>query len=215
MRSPELGLVSPGRFIPIAEETGLIQRLGEWVLRQACRQLREWQQSGLDLRMSVNLSARQFQSPDLTSSIQRIMQECQISPHTLELEITETAVMESWEQAYQVLSELDMMGIHLAIDDFGTGYASFNYLRRLPLHVLKIDASFISDLEFDAQSVEITRAIISMAHALKLSVIAEGIETQKQWRMLESLNCQSGQGYVFSRPVPAKEIPSFVQNYLP
>jgi diguanylate cyclase (GGDEF)-like protein len=214
-RSPELGLVPPSKFISIAEETGLIHRLGEWVLRQACLQLRAWQDQGIDLRVAVNLSPRQFQSPDLIRCIQRTIQECSISPHTLELEITETAVMESWEQAYQVLSELDMMGMHLAIDDFGTGYASFNYLRRLPLHVLKIDASFTSDLEFDDQSVEITRAIISMAHALKLSVIAEGIETQKQWQMLASLNCQAGQGYVFSRPVSADEITALVRKSLP
>ena len=201
---PERGLVSPADFIPIAEETGLIVPIGQWVLAEACRQARLWQQefpSAPDLVMSVNLSPRQFQHPTLVEDIARILRETGLAPERLELEITEGAVMEDADAARATLQKLRDIGISLAIDDFGTGYSSLGYLKRFPVSVLKIDQSFVRGLGQDEQDSAIVRGVIALAQSLNLSVTAEGIETFEQLAQLRELGCNHGQGYLLSRPL--------------
>lgn len=204
---PELGMVSPARFIPLAEEIGLIEPIGEWVLETACRQMRAWQDAQLPLqRVAVNLSARQFRNPDLSQRIAGILHENRLPAHYLELEVTESMVMQNPADATGVLSRLKAMGITIAVDDFGTGYSSLSYLKRLPIDLLKIDQSFVRGVPKDADDAAIIRAIIAMAHSLDLRLIAEGIETSEQRAFLEREGCEEGQGYLFSKPVPAIEI---------
>jgi diguanylate cyclase (GGDEF)-like protein len=200
---PELGLVSPAEFIPVAEDTGLIVPIGDWVLRTACLQTKAWQDEGLPLSIAVNLSARQFQQEDLFESVLRILDETQLEPHKLELELTESSIMKNAEAATITLRRLKTTGIRIAIDDFGTGYSSLGYLKRLPIDVLKIDQSFVSDLNTNPDDAAVVMAIVTLAHNLDLGVVAEGVETEEQLRLLHLLRCDGGQGYLFGKPMPA------------
>ena len=213
---PEKGLVPPALFIPAAESTGLIEPIGEWVLRAACRQHRAWTEAGLPpLRIAVNLSARQFlHGNTLVQKVSAAILESGMDPRYLELELTESMLMHNVEDTVQTLRELKQMGVHLSIDDFGTGYSSFSHLKRFPLDTLKIDRSFIGELGADADGPEITRAIIAMAHTLRLKVVAEGVETLAQLEFLRASRCDFIQGYYFSPPLPAEHCARLVANTL-
>ena len=210
---PEVGLVPPSAFIPVAEESGLIGPLSEWVLREACRQNKAWQDDGLPpARVSVNLSARQFQQRDIAKLVMAILEETGLEPQYLELELTESTIMRNAEEAVTMLSELHALGIGLAIDDFGTGYSSLSYLKRFPVDRLKIDRSFVSDIGASSDDETITSAIIALAHSLQLQVIAEGVETAAQLDFLKERACNEMQGYFFARPMPHDAIPALLQR---
>jgi diguanylate cyclase (GGDEF)-like protein/PAS domain S-box-containing protein len=201
---PEKGLVAPGMFIPVAEDTGLIVPIGEWVLRQACRQAQQWQDEGLPpVTMAVNISPAQFTRQDLTGLVRRQLDQSRLNPSCLELELTETVVMQDAEGAISMLNHLSGLGIKIAIDDFGTGYSSLNYLKRFPVHRLKIDQSFVREVINDANDAEIARAVIALGHSLDLEVVSEGVETPEQMAYLTAQGCDILQGFLFSRPVPA------------
>ncbi|MCC2663685.1 MAG: diguanylate cyclase/phosphodiesterase with sensor(s), partial [Geminicoccaceae bacterium] len=203
----DLGLVSPAEFIPLAEETGLILDLGRWVLRTACAQVRSWQEQGFaDLRLAVNLSGRQFEQDDLVRSIAQVIEEATFDPSDLDLELTESSIMRSPEQAVPKLQALDRLGIRLSIDDFGTGYSSLGHLKRFPIRTLKIDQSFIQDITTDPNDAAIAQAIIALADSLQLKVIAEGVETRDQLDLLRRYHCDEMQGYLFARPLPPGEL---------
>ena len=202
---PEMGLVSPAEFIPLAEDTGLISPIGEWVLRTACAQAREWRDSGFGgLRVGVNLSPRQFQQPDLVPLVERLLGETGLEAASLELEVTESSVMKNAAASIRTLGELKAMGIKIAVDDFGSGYSSLSYLKSLPIDVLKIDQSFVRDMTADPKDAAIVMAIIQLAHSLQLEVKAEGVETEEQLRFLSLLRCDAMQGYLFCRPLPVE-----------
>jgi len=204
---PEMGLVPPGKFIPLAEETGLIGPIGEWALAAACAQHRTWERAGLgDLRVAVNLSPRQFMQGDLVKTVARVLAETGCNARNLELEITEGMVMREPENAVALLQQLKDMGIHIAMDDFGTGYSSLAYLKRFPIDSLKIDRSFVTDVPGDADDVAINVAVIAMAHSLGLKVVAEGVETQEQLDFLRKQGCDEMQGYLFSKPLPVEQV---------
>ncbi len=204
-RHPELGLVPPGDFIGLAEETGLIAPIGEFVLRQACRQAREWQTMGLaDIRVSVNLSVHQLRQGNLTALVRQVLDETGLAPHLLELELTESQLLDNVENVISTFHQLRQMGVKLAIDDFGTGYSSLSYLKRFPVDYVKIDQSFIRDLSANGEDAAITRAIIAMAHSLELKVVAEGVETQAQMNFLKAQQCDEIQGFLISRPLAAE-----------
>jgi EAL domain-containing protein (putative c-di-GMP-specific phosphodiesterase class I) len=201
---PDGATIMPGDFIPLAEETGLIGELGEWVLHEACRQARAWQDAGMGLRrMAVNLSARQFADAGFLETVTRVLERTGLDPRALELEITETQVMSQTEPLMALLNRLSGMGVQLAIDDFGTGYSSLSYLKRLPIRKLKIDQSFVRDVTVDPNDRAIVTAIINMARSLELDTIAEGVETRAQLELLQAAGCDVGQGYLFSRPATA------------
>jgi diguanylate cyclase (GGDEF)-like protein/PAS domain S-box-containing protein len=203
-RHPSLGLLYPSEFVPLAEDSGLIIALGEWVMRDACLQNKAWQDAGLaPMRLSVNFSARQFQQPSFITTVAEILKETNLDPRWLEFEITESSIMKEPEQAIEKLHELKLMGIRVAIDDFGTGYSSLNYLKRFPIDTLKIDKTFVADVCKDPHDTAIVRAIITLGHALDLTVIAEGVETQEQLRYLSSLGCDLVQGFLFSKSLAA------------
>ncbi|WP_168734365.1 bifunctional diguanylate cyclase/phosphodiesterase [Pseudothauera nasutitermitis] len=203
---PRLGMVSPLRFIPLAEEIGLIGPIGEWVLREACVQARRWREQGLDeLRIAVNVSARQFRELDLPERVAGILEETGLAPHLLELELTESMLMGNVERTEETLHRLKHIGVELALDDFGTGYSSFAYLRRFPIDTLKIDQSFVSGMVTGSNTESIVSAIIAMAHSLGMRVIAEGVENATQQRQLFQHGCDQMQGYLFGRPLPADE----------
>jgi diguanylate cyclase (GGDEF)-like protein len=204
---PELGLVPPNDFIPIAEDTGMIVPLGEWVLETACRQNVAWQNAGFaPFRMGVNLSLRQLQQSDLTDVINRIMTETGLNPSYLELEVTESLMMCDAPQTIETLGQLRARGIKISIDDFGTGYSSLSHLKDIPLDALKIDKSFVRDMMTDRNIVAIVKTIIALAHNFKLKTIAEGVETEEQASYLRQLGCDEMQGYLFGKPLPAGEI---------
>jgi len=206
-RDPAEGLVPPDRFIPLAEETGLIVPLGEWVLRAACRQLKAWRESGIEINVvAVNLSPRQFQLPDITERVHAVLIETGLPPHCLEIEITEGALMERPEATLEKLAGLKALGLRLAIDDFGTGYSSLAYLKQFPIDKLKVDKSFVADIPNDPADVAITAAIIGLAKNLNLEVLAEGVETPAQLAFLDQKGCDTAQGYLFSRPLPPEEL---------
>jgi diguanylate cyclase (GGDEF)-like protein/PAS domain S-box-containing protein len=210
---PERGLIMPDEFIPLAEETGLIIRLGHGVLQQACRQVKQWMEAySRELYLAVNLSARQFHSNDLIEQVRRILNESRFPPGCLTLEITESMMMGRIERTLNQLTQLRAAGLNLAIDDFGTGYSSLSYLQRFPVNALKIDRSFIRDILTDRNSRAIVRAIISMARAMELDVIAEGVENTDQLAFLKELKCQKAQGYLFSRPLPADQFERLLVN---
>jgi diguanylate cyclase (GGDEF)-like protein/PAS domain S-box-containing protein len=210
---PEMGMVSPARFIPLAEENGLIIPIGEWVMRTACAQTRKWHEAGLlPVKVAVNLSAQQFRHPDLVSMIGQILKETHLSPEFLELEITETTVITNVESAKTVMDELTQMGISIAMDDFGNGYSSLSYLKKFPFHTLKIDQGFVRDITTDPNDRAIVTAIAALGKVLNLKLVAEGVETDVQERLLRSLNCHEMQGYLFSAPLPAPEATRLLQN---
>jgi diguanylate cyclase (GGDEF)-like protein/PAS domain S-box-containing protein len=205
-KHPGLGLLYPAEFIQIAEESGLIVPIGDWVLRAACLQNKFWQDAGLEpMRLAVNFSARQFQQPTFVSTVSAILKETRLDPVWLELELTEGSIMKDPERAIEKLDALRRMGIKIAIDDFGTGYSSLSYLKRFPIDTLKIDKSFVIDVCTDADNAAIVRAIVTLGHALELTVIAEGVETQEQLDFVNLLQCDSVQGFLFSKSLPAEE----------
>jgi len=215
-RTEDSGMVMPGDFIPLAEETGLISEIGEWVLREGCRQAKEWLDRGLKpRRIAINLSARQFADKTFLDTVMRVLQDTGLDPRLLELEITESQVMRQTDGMILLLNRLSEMGVHLAIDDFGTGYSSLSYLKRLPIQMLKIDQSFIRDITVDPNDTAIVVAIINMAHSLELDTIAEGVETAGQLALLRSKGCRTGQGFFFSAPMSAEGLyPLLRQNNL-
>jgi len=202
---PSLGLLYPGEFVSLAEDSGLIIALGDFVMRTACEQAKAWQDAGLTpMRLSVNFSARQFQQPTFITDVSHILKETNLDPRWLELELTESSIMKDPEEAIEKLHELKLMGINVAIDDFGTGYSSLNYLKRFPIDTLKIDRTFVSDVCKDPHDTAIVRAIIDLGHALDLTVIAEGVETKEQLQYLSALECDVVQGFLFSKALTAK-----------
>lgn len=208
----DLGLVSPAEFIPIAEETGLIIPIGEYVMRCACEKAKEWQSKGFDdFHISVNLSARQFQQHDLVQKVEIILLLSDLAPSSLELEITESIGMKNAEHTIKILNELKHKGIKISIDDFGTGYSSLSYLKRFPIDTLKVDQSFVRDIGEGEDSETIVSLVINMAHLLKLKVVAEGVETEQQLSFLKSLKCDLLQGYLFSKPVPSDQFEKLLQ----
>jgi diguanylate cyclase (GGDEF)-like protein/PAS domain S-box-containing protein len=214
---PDRGLISPVQFIHIAEESGQILQIGEWVLREACHQLQRWQEkfpSDKPLYMTVNLSAKQFAQPDLVDRVRDILTETTIDPAFLKLEITESVVMDDFETAAAMLSQLRALGVRLSIDDFGTGYSSLTYLHQFPIDTLKIDRSFVTRI--DKENVEIVRTILMLAENLGMDAVAEGVETQEQMTLLRNLSCQSGQGYFFSKPLGVTEAETMIsETYYP
>ncbi|HQU15587.1 MAG: hypothetical protein B7Z66_00885 [Chromatiales bacterium 21-64-14] len=212
-QNPEAGLVAPGDFIPVAEDTGLIVPIGEWVLREACRQARAWRDAGLPpITVTVNLSARQLRQRNLTSTFHHVLEETGLNPADLGLELTESLLMENVEQNIRVMQALHETGVKFSIDDFGTGYSSLSYLNRFPLQTLKIDRSFVQEVCTHAGHAAIARAIIGLAHSLELEVIAEGVETRQQIGFLCANGCDGIQGYYFSRPVPAPDLAAMLRD---
>jgi diguanylate cyclase (GGDEF)-like protein len=199
---PEFGLILPGRFITLAEETGLIHALGDWVLTHACEQARRWADAGWNLSVAVNLSARQFVQRDLVGRVRQVLADARLAPERLELEITESALIDQPELAIETLRELRALGVAIAIDDFGTGYSSLAYLKRLPVSRLKIDRSFVAGLPDDRHDRAIVQAIITMAHSLDMTTLAEGVETPEQWACLRELGCDGQQGFLCSPALP-------------
>jgi diguanylate cyclase (GGDEF)-like protein len=211
--SSELGRVSPVEFIPLAEQTSLIKPLTAWVLEEALRQLREWENAGLITRVAVNLSARNLTDEKLPDRLKELLAQSSIQPERMTMEVTESAVMANPERAAGVLERLREIGLHLSIDDFGTGYSSLTYLRTLPAGELKIDRSFVKEIDENENNAAIAGAVINLAHSLGLKVVAEGVETEPELRCLMALGCDLAQGYLISRPVPASEFAAFVAGY--
>ncbi len=212
---PDLGMVCPDLFIPIAEENGLIVDIGAWALKTACAQTKAWQNMGLsDLIISVNLSARQFYNNDLVKTVKQILRSTELSPHCLELEITETATMRNTNLAKQILLDLHQMGISLSMDDFGTGYSSLSYLKDFPFSTIKIDRSFVKDLSFDSSNFAIINAITTLGAGLNLQIIAEGVESEQLKNLLKTLHCKYMQGYLFSLPLAAEQATELLLNSL-
>lgn len=206
-KHPELGLIAPNDFIPLAEECGLIVPIGEWVLRESCEQIVRWQKQGrAPITMAVNLSPLQFRQDNLVATVEKIIHETGIDPTILELEITESMIMDGFEKATSTMVELTQLGLQLAIDDFGTGYSSLSYLRYFPLSKLKIDKCFIERVTSDKDDAALASSVIALAHSLNLKVVAEGIETEAQATFLHQKNCHQGQGFLFSKPLPAHEL---------
>jgi diguanylate cyclase (GGDEF)-like protein len=208
---PLRGMVPPADFIPLAEETGLINSLGEWVLRTACAQVQAWMQAGLPpMRVAVNLSVRQLLQKDFAATVEQALKDTGVPPRLLELEITESTLMEHAQHTLEALHRLRGLGVRLSIDDFGTGYSSLSYLKRFPVDIIKIDRSFVRDVSTDADDASIVTGIIALAHSLRLQVVAEGVETEAQLRFLKERSCDLLQGYYLSKPVSAKEFANYV-----
>ena len=205
---PERGLIAPDRFLGVAEETGLIVPLGMWVLGETCRHLAEWQSrpETAHLHLSVNLSARELTHPDLVSSVLGCVRESGVDPHSLTIEVTESTAMVDGDSGFRALRDLSSEGIRVAIDDFGTGYSSLEQLRRMPVDIVKVDRSFVSGMAADSTDREIVAAVVGMGRALKLCVVAEGVETPEQAELLRELGCDIGQGYLYAKPLPAAEM---------
>jgi diguanylate cyclase (GGDEF)-like protein len=212
--SAELGIVSPVEFIPIAEETGLMSPIGEWVLREACRQVKEWRDEGLpEIQIAVNISVQQFSKQSLDKLVSKVLLETGLPIHCLELEITENMLMDDVEGAVETLHKLKALGLNLSIDDFGTGYSSLSYLKRFPIDKLKIDRSFITHVTTEPSDAAVTQAIISMAHNLGLTVIAEGVEEASQLAFLRKHHCEEMQGYYFSRPLAGSDMENLLRSH--
>jgi len=212
-KHPEKGFISPGVFIPVAEETGMIMRIGEWVIREACDQGVRWMNKGYQLhKISVNLSARQLKDESLPSQISRALQETGMPADYLGIELTESAIILDPEIALSRLQKIKEMGVSLSLDDFGTGYSSLSYLKRFPIDTLKIDQAFVRDVKVDHEDAALVKAIIAMAHGLGMDVIAEGVEIQEQLEFLGANACDSIQGFLFSRPLPADEMEAMLAS---
>lgn len=212
---PDRGLITPDHFIPVAEETGQILSIGSWVLEQSCRQISSLIRTGVlptRAKVAVNLSAKQFADPNLVKQILNVIEVSQLPPECLELELTESTLMDDVESAIHIMQEIKKTGVSIAIDDFGTGYSSLSYIKRFPIDVLKVDRSFVMDIPEDQNDMAITAAVIAMAHKLSLSVVAEGVETQDQLAFLRRNNCDEGQGYLFSRPLSLGQLHQFLQE---
>jgi EAL domain-containing protein (putative c-di-GMP-specific phosphodiesterase class I) len=209
----ELGEVAPDRFIPVAEDCGLIVPIGAWVLREACRQAQAWRRAGLsDLTMSVNLSALQFRRVGLAETVAEVLRESGLPPHLLELELTESILLQDAENNLDLVHQLKALGVRLSIDDFGTGYSSLSYLKRFAVDRLKIDRSFVRDISSDPDNAAIVRAVIQLARGLRLGIIAEGVETAEQLAFLSEEGCQEVQGYLFSRALAPKDFEAFLRD---
>jgi EAL domain-containing protein (putative c-di-GMP-specific phosphodiesterase class I) len=204
---PGIGMVSPAQFIPLAEETGLILPIGQWVVKTACTQLKAWASNAhtRDLQLAINVSARQFHQADFVAQITACLTRGGIDPTRLKLELTESVVLENVEEVINRMREIKALGISFSMDDFGTGYSSLSYLKRLPLDQIKIDQSFVRDLTVDPNDAAIVRAILAMSHSLGLNVIAEGVETQAQHDFLHANGCTAFQGYLFGKPMPMSD----------
>jgi diguanylate cyclase len=209
---PQRGVVSPDEFIPLAEQTGLIRPLSRWVLNEALRQSRAWQDADLYLPLSVNLSTRDLLDSQLPELVAGLLERWNVAPSALKLEITESAVMMDAERAIEVLGRLRAMGVRIAVDDFGTGYSSLSYLKRLPVDELKIDGSFVRNIASDENDIAIVRSTIGLAHDLGLSVVAEGIEDRESWDVLARLGCDVVQGYYVSRPLAADAMVAWLRR---
>ncbi|MEK9803746.1 MAG: EAL domain-containing protein, partial [Curvibacter sp.] len=210
---PERGLIPPARFIPVAEDSGLIVPIGVWVLREACRQAVAWQRAGLPpMTMAVNLSAVQFRRGDVEQSVQRALEASGLAPGLLELELTESILIQNAEGVLASLRRLKQLGVKLSIDDFGTGYSSLSYLRRFDIDKLKIDQSFVRELCSNADDAAIVRAVVQMAHSLSLKTLAEGVETDEMAQALRTYGCDEAQGYHYGRPMPAGEMTGFLRR---
>lgn len=210
---PELGVLPPVKFIGLAEDTGLIVEIGDVVLQTACAQTRKWLDQGLgQLRIAVNISARHFQQPNFLARVVEILEESRLDPKSLELELTETSIMENAESATRLLTDIRNLGVKIAIDDFGTGYSSLSYLKRLPIDTVKLDQSFVNGATTDPDDAALVMAIVTLAHNLRLRVVAEGIETAEQLAFLRLLSCDEGQGYLFSKPVPPEVFASSLRD---
>jgi diguanylate cyclase (GGDEF)-like protein/PAS domain S-box-containing protein len=215
-QQPDRGLVPPSQFVPIAEDCGLILPIGRWVMREACRQAREWQVAGLPFkRISTNVSAAEFRAKGFVENVRTILSETGLEPRYLDLELTESVLMEHADSSARILHALKSIGVHLALDDFGTGYSSLSYLQRFPIDVLKIDRTFVHQITANADDATIVRAILDMGRNLKQRVIAEGIETQEQLEFLQAHQCREGQGFLFSPPIPAAQFAHLLQVGIP
>jgi len=216
-RHPEFGLVAPKDFIPVAEETGQILTIGQTVLESACRQAREWQTTypaAPPLFVSVNLSVKQFNQPELVENIASLLERFQLPPRCLKLEITESVFSDNIEAAVGLLTQLRELGVQLSIDDFGTGYSSLSYLQRFPIDTLKIDRSFVTQMMENEENLAIVRTIVALARNLGMDVVAEGVETEDQLRLLRKLDCENGQGYLFSTPLGEAHLHKFIADYV-
>jgi EAL domain-containing protein (putative c-di-GMP-specific phosphodiesterase class I) len=212
-KHPDKGFVAPAEFIPVAEETGQIIPIGEWVLHSACAQLAEWRRLGMPIfPISINLSISQLRQPKLAQMIIAVLKETELHPQDLELEITEGVMMNEAQATMAFLDQMHELGVQLAIDDFGTGYSSLSYLKKMPLDRLKVDQSFVRDIATDENDAAIVRSIISLGHQFKLQVIAEGVETLEQLDFLRTRGCDEIQGYYYSRPLPAEEFAIFING---
>ena len=212
---PQKNLISPGQFIPVAEETGLIIPIGEWTLREACQQMKQWQTRFphySHLKVAVNLSSKQLKYTNLINTVDQILEATQLDSKSLKLEITETLLMENLQAATEILLKIQEREIEICLDDFGTGYSSLSYLHRFPVNTLKIDRSFVMRMEPNNENAEIVRAIVHLAHILGLDIIAEGVETELQLAQLRWLDCEQGQGYLFAKPLPAEEIENLLKR---
>ncbi len=210
---PELGLVSPGLFIPLAEETGLIEEIGDWVLEAACRQLAQWRKLGLPVvTMAVNISAPQFVRRPIVQRMAELIRQYELPANLVELELTERVVMNDPSHVRDVMMQLSALGVQLSMDDFGTGYSSLSYLQKFPLDKLKVDMSFVRNIATSKDDLAITKAIIQLGRSLELRVIAEGVETLEQQRLLRSVGCQEGQGYYFAKPLPADKVAALLRH---
>lgn len=209
----ELGFIPPNQFIPLAEETGLIDQIGEWVLRTACQQVKQWQEKlNLYIRVGVNISPKQFQRPDFVSKIERVIKDTGLHPKYIDLEITENGLMQNTSECIRVLKRLKKIGFKISIDDFGTGYSSLSYLKRFPIDTLKIDQSFVRELTDNSNDQAIVTSIINLAHNMQLNVIAEGVETVEIVKFLNKHDCDEMQGYLYSKPLPVNNFEDFIQN---
>ena len=210
---PTLGLISPARFIPIAEESGLIIDIGDWVLHEACMQGRIWQAQGYEVvPIAVNVSGVQFKRGQFVERLKTTLHDTRFPPHLLEIEMTESVLMALGEASLQLMAEVKSLGVSLALDDFGTGYSSLSRLKLFPLDFLKIDQSFVRDIHTDPDDAAIVRAVVGMAHEMKMQVIAEGVENQAQLDFLQALHCEKCQGYFFSEAVLPDKIEAFLQR---
>jgi EAL domain-containing protein (putative c-di-GMP-specific phosphodiesterase class I)/FixJ family two-component response regulator len=212
-KHPEKGLIPPTEFIPVAEQTGFIIPLGEWILQTACQHLKSWKNEGFSgLRVAVNLSPRQFHQPELSTRVAEILEKIGLEPNSLELELTESLMVEDTESAIATLTQLKKLGVAISIDDFGTGYSSLSYLTQYPFDTLKIDRSFIRNITDGSRNAAIVKAIIEMAHSLSLEVIAEGVETESEKDLIVRYQCDYMQGYLFSRPLPATDFEQLLKQ---